>query len=130
MRVELVETALRNAAATTRIEQNTIWHSGRGSVCTCASFRTLVKDVRIRSSMGRTGIRWDRAAVESFFSALKHERVYRTVYATKEQARKDVMRYIEGFCNGRRRHSALDYQYPHDVRYRYQQPGCTGRSGL
>ncbi|MHA7156088.1 IS3-like element ISAar4 family transposase, partial [Arthrobacter sp. TMN-50] len=47
-------------------------------------------------------------------------RVYRTVYATKEQARKDVIRYIEGFYNSRRRHSALDY--PNDVHYSYQQP--------
>ena len=34
---------------------------------------------------------------ESFFSMLNNERVYRTVYATKSQARNDVMRYIEGF---------------------------------
>ncbi len=32
---------------------------------------------------------------ESFFSALKNERVYRTVYATKAQARRDVIAYIE-----------------------------------
>lgn len=31
---------------------------------------------------------------ESFFSALKNERVYRTVYATKERARYDVIAYI------------------------------------
>jgi putative transposase len=59
---------------------------------------------------------------ESFFSALKSERVYRTVYATKSQARSDVIRYIEGFYNGRRRHSALGYRRPHDVHYCYQQP--------
>lgn len=59
---------------------------------------------------------------ESFFSALKNERVYRTVYATKTQARRDVIRYIEGFYNSRRRHSALDYRYPNDVHYSYQQP--------
>ena len=39
------------------------------------------------------------------FSALKNERVYRTVYATKAQARRDVIAYIEGFYNSRRRHS-------------------------
>lgn len=59
---------------------------------------------------------------ESFFSALKIERVYRTVYATKKQARRDVIAYIEGFYNSYRRHSALDYQRPNDVHYSYQQP--------
>ena len=42
MRSELVERALSNAAATTRIEPNAIWHSDRGSVYTSASFRALV----------------------------------------------------------------------------------------
>ncbi|EMY36241.1 transposase of ISAar4, IS3 family, IS3 group, orfB, partial [Arthrobacter crystallopoietes BAB-32] len=122
MRSELVETALRNAAATTVIEPGAIWHSDRGSQYTAASFRALVQDLGMRSSMGRTGVCWDNAAAESFFSALKNERVHRTVYATKKQARRDVIRYIEGFYNARRRHSALDYRYPNDVHYSYQQP--------
>ena len=71
--------------------------------------------------MGRTGVCWDNALAESFFSALKNERVYRTVYATKAQARRDVIAYIEGFYNARRRHSALDYQCPNDVHYGYTQ---------
>ena len=56
----------------------------------------------MRSSMGRTGVCWDNSMAESFFSALKVERVYRTVYATKSQARSDVIRYIEGFYASRR----------------------------
>ena len=59
---------------------------------------------------------------ESFFAALKNERVYRTVYATKAQARRDVIRYIEGFYNSRRRHSALNYRQPDEVHYNYQRP--------
>lgn len=59
---------------------------------------------------------------ESFFSALKNERVHRTVYATKAQARRDVIAYIEGFYNSRRRHSALAYRRPNEVHYSYQQP--------
>jgi len=59
---------------------------------------------------------------ESFFAALKNERVNRTVYATKTQARRDVINYIEGFYNSRRRHSALGYQRPNEVHYNYQQP--------
>jgi putative transposase len=59
---------------------------------------------------------------ESLFSALTNERVYRTVYATKSQARSDVIRYIEGFYNSRRRHSALGYRRPNEVHYGAQQP--------
>lgn len=120
MRAELVETALANAAESTVIEPGAIWHSDRGAQYTSASFRALVRDLGMRSSMGRTGVCWDNAAAESFFSALKNERVHRTVYATKAQARRDVIRYIEGFYNSRRRHSALDYRRPNEVHYSYQ----------
>jgi putative transposase len=122
MRSELVETALKNAAATTVIEPLAIFHSDRGSVYTSAGYRKLIKDVGMRSSMGRTGVCWDNAMAESFFSALKNERVYRTVYATKARARADVIAYIEGFYNSRRRHSALSYQTPNNVHYGYIQP--------
>ena len=122
MRTELVQDALRNAASTTVIEANAIWHSDRGSVYTSAGYRALVKHLGMRSSMGRTGVCWDNAMAESFFSALKNERVYRTVYATKERAKRDVIAYIEGFYNSRRRHSALGYQRPDEVHYSYQQP--------
>ncbi|MBQ7805754.1 MAG: integrase core domain-containing protein [Rhodococcus sp.] len=71
--------------------------------------------------MGRTGRCWDNSMAESFFAALKNECVYRTVYVTKSQARQDIIRYIEGFYNPRRRHSALDYQALNDVHYSYRQ---------
>jgi putative transposase len=72
------------------------------------------------SSMGRTGVCWDNAMAESFFAALKNKRVYRTVYATKIQAKRDVISYIEGFYNSRRRRSALNYRRPNEVHYSYQ----------
>lgn len=122
MRTELVETALKNAAATTVIEPLAIFHSDRGSVCTSADYRGLIKHFGLRSSMGRTGVCWDNAMAESFFSALKNERVHRTVYATKTQARRDVIGYIEGFYNTRRRHSSLGYKTPNDVHYADIQP--------
>jgi len=60
-------------------------------------------------------VSWDNALAESFFSALKNERVHRTVYATKAQDKRDVIMYIERFYNNRRRHSALGYRRPNDV---------------
>jgi putative transposase len=82
----------------------------------------LVTGLGMRSSMGRTGVCWDNSMAESFFSMLKNELVYRTVYATKAQARRDVIRYIEGFYNSHRQHSALGYRRPNEVHYGYQQP--------
>ncbi len=122
MRTELVTDALNNAATTTLIEADAVFHSDHGSVYTSKDYRNLVTTLGMRSSMGRTGVCWDNAMAESFFAALKNERANRTVYATKAQARRDVINYIEGFYNSRRRHSALGYQRPNEVHYNYQQP--------
>ena len=125
MRTELVADALRNAAATTHIAPNAIFHSDRGSVYTSAEYRALVTGLGMRSSMGATGVCWDNSLAESFFAALKNERVYRTVYATKARGRADVIAYIEGFYNSRRRHSALQYRCPNDVHYGYTSATAT-----
>ncbi len=60
--------------------------------------------------MGRTGICYDNVMAESFFAALKNERVHRTVYPTREHARRDVTRYIELWYNLRWLHSGLGYK--------------------
>ncbi len=44
---------------------------------------------------------FDNAQAESFNAAVKVERVNRTVYPTREHARKDVTRYIEFRYNER-----------------------------
>ncbi len=98
-----------------------VFHSDRGSQYTSEEFQRWCVGNKIMQSMGAVGVS-DNAMAESFFSALKNERVYRTVYATRAQARQDVITYIEGLYNSRRRHSALNYRYPNDVHYSYQQP--------
>jgi putative transposase len=66
------------------------------------------------------GQRWDNAAMESFFSSLKIERVARKIYRTRDQARADVFDYIERFYNPRRRHSTIGYLSPMEFEQRAQ----------
>ena len=73
----------------------------------------------LRQSVGRTGICYDNSMAESFFAALKNERVYRTQYPTREHARRDVVRYIEFWYNSKRRHSGLHYRTPQQVHDEY-----------
>ncbi|OAV56826.1 integrase [Enteractinococcus helveticum] len=117
LRAELVVQALDNAAATTVIQQDAIFHSDKGVQYSSKDFQAALARHEMRASMGRTGVCWDNSLAESFFAALKNECVYRTVYPTKAHAKRDVFRYIEAFYNTRRRHSALDYQRPAEVHY-------------
>ena len=66
----------------------------------------------IVQSLGRTGICYDNSMAESFFGKLKTELVHHWKFATRAEARRGIVRYIEGFYNRRRRHSALDYMSP------------------
>lgn len=64
--------------------------------------------------MSRKGDCWDNSVAESFFSTLKIERVFDTVYRTREEARGDIIDYIGMFYNGRRRRSSLGDLCPMD----------------
>ncbi|MEU2896017.1 integrase core domain-containing protein [Streptomyces sp. NPDC001273] len=58
---------------------------------------------------------FDNAMAESFFGALKNERVSRVSYPTRETARRDITRCIEFWCNRKRLHSAVGYRPPREV---------------
>jgi putative transposase len=87
-------------------------HSDQGSQYSSEQFQRLMADHGITCSISRSGNVWDNAAMESFFSSLKTERVARKVYRTRNAARADVFDYIERFYNPRRRHSAIGYLSP------------------
>ena len=110
-RTPLITTAIRRAAATGLADQ-AIFHTDRGSNYTSAEFHTTLTDLGLRHSTGRTGICYDNAMAESFFAALKNERVHRTVYPTRAHAIRDITGYIDTWYNTTRLHSGLDYQTP------------------
>src|SRR5204863_5824364 len=115
----LVEKAIEMAARNRNLADQAIFHSDRGSNYTSKEFAKALKRHKLRQSVGRTGICYDNAMAESFFAALKNERVYRTQYPTREHARRDVVRYIEFWYNSKRRHSGLQYRTPQQVHNEY-----------
>lgn len=87
-------------------------HSDRGSQYSSEGFQRLMADHGVTCSMSRSGNVWDNAAMESFFSSLKTERLARKIYRTRDAARAEVFDYIERFYNPTRRHSAIGYLSP------------------
>jgi putative transposase len=112
----LVCDALSMATANIQVTAGaTIFHSDRGAQYTSQAFADHAREFAILRSVGRTGVCYDNAWAESFNGTLKNERVNRTVYPTREHARKDITRYIELRYNNKRLHSALDYHTPNEV---------------
>ena len=108
MRAELCTSALTNAANRYGHEPDCIVHSDRGSQFTSHLFRGVLENRGFRQSMGRTGVCFDNAKMESFFATLKTELIYKlpTSQMTREQVRLEVFAWIEGYYNRDRRHTA------------------------
>jgi putative transposase len=87
-------------------------HSDQGSQYTSERFQQVMADNGVTCSMSRSGNVWDNAAMESFFSSLKTERIRGKVYRSRDEARADVFDYIERFYNTIRRHSTIGYLSP------------------
>ena len=75
-------------------------------------YQRLMADNGVVCSMSRSGNVWDNAAMESFSSSLKTERIGRKVYRTRDAARADMFDYIERFYKTIRRHSTIGYVSP------------------
>jgi putative transposase len=111
----LITRAIRMAARNTDLPEGAVFHSDRGSNYTSAEYAGVLGDLKIRQSVGRTGICYDNALSESVNGTLKVELVHRKVYATRRQAADDIARWIELRYNRTRLHSALGYRTPQEV---------------
>lgn len=124
MRTELVADALTMAVATRGGQvAGVIFHSDRGSVYTSAAFGELCQTHEVTQSMGATGVCWDNSVAESWFGTMKRELAHRRRWASRADARRDLIRWIEGWFNARRLHSSNFYNSPIDWENQYYRRG-------
>lgn len=113
LRADLVETALRRAVALRgKLPEKVIFHADRGVQYTSSQIADTALELGLLRSMGRTGVCWDNAGAESFWSTLKSEYYERHSWTTKAAARRGVGRWIEERYNRRRRHSSIGMLSP------------------
>jgi putative transposase len=91
-----------------------VFHSDRGCQYASADFRLALASAKALPSMSRKANCYDNAAMESFWSTLKLELIYRRDFKTRAEARLAIFDFIEAFYNRRRRHSSLNYRCPVD----------------
>lgn len=90
------------------------------SLCLCGNkyyseiVGNYLKRHDFRQSMEQRCSCYDNAIMETFFSALKSERVHFEKYESRMQAMVSLFDYIERFYNRQRRHSALKYKIPEE----------------
>jgi len=111
---QLVMDALLMAVWRRKPGKGLIHHSDRGSQYCSDDFQSLLKQHGIVCSMSRKGNCWDNAVMERFYHSLKSEQVYYADYQTPDEARKDIVDYIEMFYNSCRAHSYLGYISPNE----------------
>jgi putative transposase len=110
----LVQAALQMAVGRRQPAPGLLHHTDRGSQYAGQAYQGLLAAQGIRCSMSRKGECLDNAVAERFFGSLKGERTAHRAYATRQEARADVMEYIEMFYNSTRLHSYLGYRSPND----------------
>jgi len=94
-------------------------HSDQGSQYTSRRYQKLLKTLNIEPSMSRRGNCWDNAVAESFFSNLKKEKIRRTLFKSRDEARQAMFHYIEMFYNPKRRHTHNERQSPLEYEQKY-----------
>ena len=95
-----------------------VFHTDRGTQFTSEKLWEVCRSLGIAQSVGHTGVCFDNAMAESFWSTLKTEFYDRKRWATRDAARKAVAYWIEVVYNRRRRHSALGMASPVDFENR------------
>ena len=87
-------------------------HSDRGSQYASYAYQDLLVTHGIVRSMSGKGECLDNAVAERFFGSLQREWTAHRYYATRQEARDDIIAYIEMFYNSRWQHSYFGYVSP------------------
>ncbi len=95
-----------------------IFHSDRGSQYCSADFQQMLQTHGIRSSMSRKGDCWDNACSEALFASLKKECLRRRRFATRRQAKDEIIGWLARY-NSQRLHSTLGYISPVEYERRW-----------
>ena len=108
---QLITRTFKAAYSNRKPNENLIFHSDRGSQYTAYAFQELLKKCNVKQSFSPAGKPRYNAVVESFFSNLKREELYRTNYRSIDEFKENVKTYINSY-NTERPHTSLQYKTP------------------
>lgn len=115
----LITSTFRQAYQNRNAPQSLMFHSDQGAQYTSKTFCKLLRMNKVVQSFSAPGQPHDNAVMESFFSFMKREEIYRTHYKSEQQFAKSVDNYME-FYNTQRPHSTLNYKTPDQFEVIYE----------
>lgn len=103
-------------AYTSRDESiNLMFHSDRGPRYLSHSFQDALKALGVKQSLSDPATPYDNAVIESFFSNLKREEVYKRDYVDYDDLLHSIDYYMD-FYNNKRPHKTLNYKTQTDFK--------------
>ena len=88
-----------------------LFHTDRGVNYTSNAFQAYLKAVGVVQSFSRPYTPYDNSVMETFFSSMKREELYRTKYRSEKEFKAAVEKYIL-FYNEKRPHAKNGYKTP------------------
>lgn len=95
-----------------------IFHTDRGSNFRSRTFSDYLKTLQITQSFSRAHMPYDNSVIETFFSSMKREELYRTKYRSEKEFITAVNDYII-FYNTKRPHVKNAYKTPEQKEREY-----------
>ena len=108
---QLVKSTFKAAYDSRQPKEGIVFHFDRGSNYRSKTFYNYLKSLNIVQSFSRAYTPYDNSVVESFFSSLKREELYRSKYRSDKEFKKAVADYIT-FYNTQHPHLNNNYRTP------------------
>ena len=115
MTSKLIISAFTRAKRSGQLTGKAIFHSDHGRQYASKRFGNYCRRNKITRSMGAKLECWDNAVAESFFSALKQERLHAFTFTTRREAIAEMVDYIR-YYNEYRPHGTLGGNTPAEHR--------------
>ena len=96
-----------------------VFHGYQGARRASRSFRRCLRSHGVVQSVSRPDTPLDSAVAESFLETLKRESAEGRSYGTRDEAKQDIFKCIELYCNRARMHPALDCMSPVEYERQY-----------
>lgn len=108
---QLVKSTFKQAYESRKPAGQLLFHTDRGSNYRSYAMCSYLREFGVIQSFSKAGVPYDNSVMESFFSSLKREELYRTKYRSEAEFRAAVDAYMV-FYNERRPHAKNGYKTP------------------